>query len=330
MTVYANGASWTAAELLADVRRAARIPAGSLDFTDVNLRRTATEVITSFAGWAMSKAGEARELFQRDYSSATAVIDSPYGPNREILLPPQALAGTIDSVFWVSSDGKERRLELIDIYQQPLQDTADSTGEPWGFALLNHRLRVYPMPQTAGKLRVNYQRRHPELIEDAPTNLATTSGGATTTATTVTFPTSAAPPFNVSDYVDLVNSAYPYQMFLTDVRVTNVGVSDVTVSCDPSLITSDMATGTRIVKSGQSPYIHLPLEFRLCLNEKIAEKLLREVGDARGAMAAGTAAETELQRVIQMLNPRTQSARQKLRNPNSLMRTRRFARWGRF
>lgn len=331
MTVYANGASWTGSELVADVRRKARIPSGSLDFTTANLLREASAVITSFAGWAMSEAGEGRELFQRQYSSATALLDSQYGTDRELLLPPQALADTIDSVFWVNADKtKEIRLQLIDVYAQPVYDTPNSLGEPWGFSMLNHRIRLYPKPQNTGFVRVNYQRRHPELVEDSTANVATTAGIAVTQTDSIDFDTVADPSsaFAAEDYIDVINNAYPYTLFIADARIAAVTISGILIAWPSAIVTADMMEATRVVHSGQSPYVHLPLEFRSCLTEKVAEKVLREIGDKLAADQCGAAAELELQRVIQMLNPRTQSVRQKVKNPNSLMRTRRWARWG--
>jgi hypothetical protein len=80
------------------------------------------------------------------------------------------------------------------------------------------------------------------------------------------------------------------------------------------------------VKSGTSPYVHLPLEFKACLTQKIAAQVLGDIGDAQGALMLEQKAEAELGRVVSMLTPRSKTSRIKVINPHSLLRTRR-ARW---
>jgi hypothetical protein len=87
-------------------------------------------------------------------------------------------------------------------------------------------------------------------------------------------------------------------------------------------------TGMVMQFAGQSRFVHLPLEFKSCFTMKVASQVLAEIGDMQGSGALEQRAEIELQRVVALLSPRSQTARVKVVNPYSLMRTRRWARWG--
>lgn len=321
MSLDANAASWTAAELVADVRRKARIPAGSVDFTDADLRRELSNVIWSFAGWATSQASEGRQMLQlpRTVASAWSV---PYGPLREVDMPPLAVGDAIDGVFWLNSSGQaEKRLALIDLNSQPLYDTPGSQGDPWGYSLIDGRIRVYPRPSTGGTLRINYQRRHGALC-DVDLTRACTSSSSTTSY--VTFSHGSTQLLDVGDYFDVINDQYPYRFVAADAPVSTGSTPTALRTTSLTSTTFDLnPTGMTIVERGQTPYVHLPLEFSQCVAQKGVEAVLRAAGDMVGAQAAAADAVEELGRVIGILNPRTKSARQKVVNPYSHMRSRR-------
>lgn len=324
MTIDSNAASWTAAELVADVRRKARIPAGTVDFTDADLRNEASNVLWSFAGWAMSQSSEGRLISQLQ-RSVSGAISVPYGQAREVDLPPLAVGDAIDGVFWLTSTGQaEKRLALIDLNSQPLYDAPGSSGDPWGYSLIDGRIRVYPRPTTGGQLRINYQRRHGALCDVANTRAVVSFAIATDS---VTFTHVGAALFAVGDFFDLINSEYPYRIVAPDAEVAAGSTSLAPKTLTYSLSSFNLnANDMTLVERGQTPYIHLPLEFRQCVTQKVVEAVLRMAGDEQGAQGAGTNAEVELQRVVQMLNPRTKSTRQKAVNPYSHMRSQR-RRW---
>jgi hypothetical protein len=321
-----NAGSWLASELLSDVRNKARIPAGTVDYTDAILLEEASRAIWSFAGWAMTKSGDGRLLSTLQRASSS-FFSSDYAVQREFDLPWDAVGDTFDSVVWVNSAGVETRLELIPVSEQPLYDTPSSQATtPWCYSAIGGRLRVYPAPSQAGTVRLMYQRRLPRLIAyNAAAHNITNSNAIISTPPSAQLFVADVSGYAANDRVDVIESAYPYRYLVQNALVKQVdtipSTSLVAVSVQPIVPTiGGTYTGYTLVPSGVSPYVMLPLEFKAALTNKIAASLLSDMGDMVGAQAKDQAAELELGRVFDMLNPRSQSNRVKVINPFSLMR----------
>jgi hypothetical protein len=320
MTYDVNSGSWTAAELLSDVRRRAVLPATSTDWTDAALYRECTDVLWSFVGWAMQQAGDGRlsEMFNR---SVSAALGSSYRAASEFELPPLAVADTIEGVTWVDDSGtSERRLQRIDVSEQSLYDQADSFGDPAMYCFLSGRIRIMPQPTTGGVVRFQYQRRHPHLIADTTANVGTTLSISDAGSGYTTFTLSTTTPFALGDSVDLISNQSPYRALFTSLSVGTSAGSSTQLYVPYSYLSSLALSGVRLVDSGSSPYIHYPLELRAAVTEKVAANVLRTIGDRAGAADCEAMAQSELGRVLQMLSPRAKRDRPKVINPYSLMR----------
>lgn len=318
MSYDATGQSFTVADLLARVRTRAVLLTSNVDWTDAKLMAEASDSIHSFINFAVSTSGSGRlvETYNRSISAALA---SSYRAGSEFELPPLALADTVEAVTWISADGvREVPLSLITEAQQSTYDSPPSMGDPSFYSLLSGRIRVYPQPTTGGLLRFTYQRRHPELVADTTANVGTVLTASDQGDGYVLFTLAATSPFGVGDFADLVSDKYPYRPLFTSLYC------DSAVSCRLYLPYAYLApvnvTGMRVVRSGQSPYVHLPLEFRSSLVEHTAAKVMRTIGDFTGAQAADATAGAELVRGIQMLSPRTKQQRPKAVSWSSLLR----------
>jgi hypothetical protein len=318
MPLDVNASTWNAASVLADVRQKARIPAGSLDYTDANLLEEATRQIWSFAGWAMSQAADGRLLTVLDRPSS-ASFDTTYAEGREVDLPFDAVGDGFDSIFWVDAQGNEKRLELVDQYAEPIYDSPASQGSPWGYSLIDGRVRLYPKPSEAGTVRINYHRRLPRLVSDDDARFVSVYA-ATSSQIQVTYVGTQT--IFEDDRFDVINPYYPYRFVVKNAVATSVASLVVTSTTYNSTTNNVDLTSMRLVPSGVSPYVHLPLEFKACLTQKIAAQILGDIGDAQGAAVLEQKAEAELGRVVSMLNPRAKTARQRVVNPHSLMRSR--------
>lgn len=320
MPLDQNALSWTSAQVLSDVRRKASLPATSTDYTDAVILREATDAIWSFAGWALALGAEGR-LLQTMLQPASSVLASDYGTLREFNLPALAVADTIDSVTFRDSSNNEWPLALIDQAEQGSYDTPTTTGTPSGYALLGERIRIYPggVANAGGTFRVNYRRRHPELVADTAliqTTSTISSNGGTLSNVVLTQPYT----FAVGDELDIFAPSYPYRLQVAGARVTQL-VPTNTVAIDvPFSYFGSTVAGLRVAKAGTSPFVALPLEFRQALNNKIVSALLRDAGDLQGMNAAEAAAKDELSRVMQLLSPRVKRDRPKAVNPFSLLR----------
>ena len=318
-----NAGSWTAAELLSDVRRAASLPVTSTDFPDAVLMREATDVLWSYAGWAMQQAGEGRltDLLERP---VTGLLSSAYRAGSELELPPLAIGDTVDAVTWLNAQGtSESRLQRIDASLQPDYDRPGATGAPQAYALLGSRIRLYPRPDQGGTVRLTYQRRHPHLIADTTTTVGTLLNAATTIApgiTQFTLTSDVSMGLMVLDTVDLLSGQAPYRPLATGLSVWSVNLALLQLQIPLSTLSGLNLYGVRVVRSGQSPYVHYPLELRASVTEKIAANVMRRFGDLTNAQASEQIALGELQRVITMLSPRVKRDRPKVVNPYSHLR----------
>ncbi len=328
MATDRNASTWTSAQVLSDVRRRASLPVTSTDWTDAVILREASEVLWDFTGWALASGGEGRLLSSLD-RPVTAALTGAYG-TREFLIPPLAIASTIDSVTWTdATNTNESRLARIDGAVEPDYASVGAVGSPGAYAIIGDRIRVYPIPSTGGVLRINYQRRHPELVADTAANAGTVASAALATSTTTTLTESVGiTGLSVGDTVDVLRGQYPYAPIIASAEVTALPTgTTITVDQALNVFSGHDLVGARVVRAGQSPYVAMPLELRSCFNEKVTANILRALGDLSGSQAAETAAAQHLARVMQMFSPRAKRDKPKAVNPYSHLRQQ-FRRWG--
>ncbi len=310
--------TWTAAQVLTDVRRKASLPVTSTDWTDAVILREATDVLWSFAGWALAQAGEGRLWSSLD-RPVTGALSGALGV-REFTAPPLAVAGTLENVTWTDSSGRtQSRLVRVDGAEEGVWWGSQETGAPTMYALLGDRVRIYPIPNSGGTLRFTYQRRHAELVTDVAANVGTVSTVTGTTQATVNM-SAAITGLAVGDPIDVIRATHPHAPIVASAEV--VTASPLVIDAAAALFTGADAAGARVVRAGQSPYVSLPLEMRAAFTEKVCANILRIVGDLQGMQAAEQAAGLELSRVMQLLSPRSKRDKPFAVNPFSHMRAR--------
>jgi len=314
-----NALTWTTAQVLTDVRRKASLPVTSTDWTDAVVLREATDVLYAFSGWALAQAGEGRLISSLD-RTVTAALVGAYG-TREFMLPAHAVAATLESVTWTDAAGQNQaRLARIDGGAEPDYSTPQGLGSPGAYSLLADRIRVYPAPNTGGTLRITYQRRLPELVLDAAANVATVSALSGTTTSVLTVSGALTPALTAGDTVDVLRAQYPYAPIVASAEVLSMASTTPTLDVPAAQFVGHEYVGARLVRSGQSPYVPLPLEMRNAFNEKVAANILRTMGDLQGSQAAEQSATLELGRIMQLLSPRAKRDRPRAINPYSHLR----------
>lgn len=319
MSVDNNVASWTSAQLVADVKRKARIPTNSTDWTTTAVLRECSDQLWTFVAWAQTRGADGRLVTTYDRSVA-ASLPSPYRAAGEFLLPPLAVGDTIQSVKWIDSTSQnEYDLSLTDV-SFSATSPSEASSIPTHYSLLADRIRVYPSPNTSGTIRFNYPRRHPELCDDttalAPVvNSVSDPGGGYTRFTLAT-----SSPFVIGQYVDLVNNQYPYRTIFSDLYCGATAGSTVDLYIPHSYANAVTPASMRLVRAGQLPYVQLPLEFRTTLTWKVAAEILVQVGDMTAASAAESMADKSMDRVLGIITRRDKSDRVKVINHYSLAR----------
>ena len=321
-----NANTWTATEVIADVRRRARISDTDLDYTDTVILREATDKIWSIAARIEAQARDGRKTFA---VSRAVTTDSVIASGSNYVLPPMCSAEAVSSIIWVDAGGTENKLSYVSIDREA--EYKGESGTPIAYSLLDREVQLYPDPTgVTGSLRIIYQRRHPALsagtLTSAVTAIATASAGAATKFTVAT-PLSAD---NVAgSWVDVVGTRAPHGVHYADAIITVVAGSDYTVSVPyATMLAAADSTASRnaLQLSGTSFYVQLPLEMRSALTGLTAAAILSQIGDA-GASAMEKAAMAELDDISGFLNTRTKGTKEKIINRNSLMRSRARNSW---
>lgn len=319
MTTDFNAATWTASDLLTEVYRAARLPdGGTVDYTPTVVLREATDAIWNYAGLAVANARDGRLATSILRTVSTSSVTTS---GQDYELPPMAVGDTIDSVTWINASGLlELPLQVVPLGLETTFSTPSSTGAPAHFALLEGVLRIYPRPSETGSLRIVYQRRHGQLVVGSDTSAVsavTNNAGfarVTLTSTPATFVANA--------WLDFMSATYPYRTKIHGASITTAhGSNQFTLSTAYTAFLAASLVGDTAVIYGKTPYVSLPMEVRLPLTEKIAAKVLADIGDMSLSAQREASAERGMARAQQVLNPRAKAAQQKMYNPRSLMRS---------
>lgn len=320
-----NANTWTATEVIADVRRRARISDTDLDYTGDVILREATDKIWSIAARVEAQARDGRKTFA---VSRAVTTDSVLDSGSNYVLPPMCSGEAVSSIFWVDAGGTETKLSYVSIDREA--EYKGESGAPIAYSLLDREVQLYPDPTgVSGSLRIIYQRRHPALStgsQSPVTAIATASAGA---ATKFSLSNGLGADVVAGSWVDVVGTRVPHGVHYADAIVTAVSSLDYTVSVPYATMTAaadSTASRNALQPSGMSFYVQLPLEMRSALTGLTAAAILSQIGDA-GASAMEKAAMLELDDISGFLNTRTKGTKEKIINRNSLMRSRARNSW---
>lgn len=287
--------------------------------------REATDEVWGFAGHLVSSArnGRMATTLLRAVTSSSVVTSG-----QDYELPPMAVGDAIDSVAWLNAAGtQELPLQVVPLGLEADYGPASVIGDPTHYALLDGVARIFPRPGTSGSLRINYQRRHGELVAGSDTASVTavvdTGGFARVTLT------STPASFVAAAWLDFMGVTYPYRTKLHGASITTAhGSNQFTLSATYAAFLAADLVGDTAVIYGKTPYVHLPMELRSALTARVAAKIARQLGDFQMAAMHDAAANLDAQRAAAVMTPRTKSQREKAYNPRSLLRGRMRGWWG--
>lgn len=282
----------------------------------------ATNEIWGFAGPAVAAARGGR--------LATSILRAVTGSSvtttgQDYELPPMAVGDCIESVTWVNAAGtQEWPLQVVPLGLETDWNPPSSVGEPTHYALLDGAVRIYPRPPTGaaqGSLRVVFQRRHGALVagSDTASVTAVVDNGGFARVTLTSTPSS----FVAAAWLDFVGVTYPYRIKVGGASITTShGSNQFTLGVTYAAFLAAGLVGDTAVIYGKTPYVHLPLELRSYLTNKIAAKISRQLGDLQLAAALDAAVVRDAAVANETLTPRTKAQREKAYNPRSLLRQR--------
>lgn len=321
-----NAATWSASDLLTDVYRACRMPdTGTIDYTPPVVLSMASQAIHDWAGSLVSGAGQGRAVTVLTRAITTAAVDTA---GQVYELPPMASADAVDAVTWLDTfANSERRLETIPRAMESIFSQPSANGCPEVYALEAGTIRVLPRPVQQGSLKIQYQRRHGQLVSGTDTtsviSFATASAGAATAITVGAVPSS----FVVGAWIDVFGRYYPHRTKIHGARITSVVGLVVTVAVAYADAVAYGVADDTLCIYGKTPYVQLPLEMREPLTRHIQSRITLELGDMGVAAAADQMAAVGALRVQAQLSPRVKSTPQKFYNPRSLARGGLRRRW---
>jgi hypothetical protein len=317
-----NANTWTAAEVVSDVRRRARISDTDLDYTDDVILREATDKIWSIAARVEAQARDGRKTFA---VSRTVTTDSVIASGANYVLPPMCSGESVSSILWVDASGSAMKLPYVSVDREA--EYLGESGTPIAYSLLDREVKLYPEPTgVTGSLRIIYQRRHPAL--SAGTQTGTVTAIVTASAGTETkFSLSSGLGADVvpGSWVDVVGKRVPHGVHYADAIVTAVAGADYTVSVPYAtmLAAADSTPGRNALQpSGTSYFVQLPLEMRSALTGLTAGAIMSSIGDKAEGQSMSNAAMAELDDISGFLATRTKGTKEKIINRSSLMRSR--------
>lgn len=312
-----TAATWTASELLTSIYRACRLPdSGTIDYSPTVVLTMADEAIHDWGGHLLSTARDGRLCTSTLRSLADDVTELN---GNEYALPPMAVANTIESVKWLddSDQASPVPLTVIPGGMSAIFERGTEAGRPTCYALKAQTLSVYPRPESRGSLRIEYMRRHGQLVvgSDTTTVVSTAAFGGGSTFEIAATPSS----FVEGAWVDIVSRYYPYRI-KASFRIEGISMNVIGLLIPLEELDALDPVGETVVIHGKSPYVSLPLEMKGPLVQQIATQIAAELGDLQLSTGYNTLAKEGAARARDMLSPRAKSDKQKLINPNSLAR----------
>lgn len=317
-----NNVSWTADDLLTDVRLEAAVPSDSSDYSDSVVLQLASEIVWTVASSGLAKDHSGGRFIR--YTERTINTDHIASEPDLYALPAFAVGQTITHVTVVDSNGAERDLEPIETGTGiDIRQLGNSEkGTPHYYSIEDDTIRLHPEPQATNTdtLRIYYQRRRSSLALTSSCMQITsvTDGDGDLQIAGSSIPSSWPSP----DYrVDIVGQYSPHRHEYLDIQVDSESGGTTLVSTgNYSAINGYLNTGSYACLSGTSCYVQLPVEMRRPVTKLVAAEILDQLGDYAGSNHKVGIASRMLGAVQDVAQPRVKRQRPLVLNHHSLMR----------
>lgn len=277
----------TTADLIADIKNRAFMPATQSTFEDSDLLDIANgEMHTIIVPMILST---------MEHYLVTSEDKTVTASSRSFRINPRAIASGLSDVTFV--DGSvERSIPRID----------DRASTRTGFRITGNKI-TFTGSET-GTARLYFNLRPGNMIE---TTSAAKITAFDTTARTVTVD-SAPSGFIVGDYDIHWPSGFEYTGF--DLAVSGVAANVLTFSSD---LPSDIAIDQWVSLAGYTPVVEIPLEIHPYLAQLVATQVLESIGDHDSMTASQNKLRTYQENALSMLNPRVDGEARRLVPPRN-------------
>jgi hypothetical protein len=292
---------YTAAGLLAEIRRRARIPDTDPDFTDINLLKEAdSQTLETFVPLIQA----ARSDYYMRYEDLAIVAGQVRYP-----LPSRSVASRVRQILWVDGAGIE--WELNPHLTTDQVRWSGMSGTPEAYAIRDDELIIYPMPGAPeGAIRVWYEYRPARLVTTGFFTVESVAPGTVTLTAPVTWT-------NASTY-DFVKATPPFVTLGVDADPTGTGALAV-VPFPAASIPLRLSAGDYMCLPGETPVPQIPAELQSALALAVATEIISQYAPEQSVLLY-----QKLGKVLEdqkaMLAPRSRGRSIKVVNRNSFFR----------
>jgi hypothetical protein len=303
--------AWTTTELLADIRRRARLSTTDPDHTDANLLLDADgqmdELIVPLVLGANS------DFYVRTEDQPITVGQALYP------VPSRAVANVPRQVFVVDSSG-----QAVELPHVPMNDRYNypPTGSPCAYTMQDDCVLLLPTPEsTADTLRIAYEYQPGKLVLPSACGLTIDVAVATGIVECALVPTT----WTGATLLDIVRGTSPFSLLaenLNPAAVTTGALGFVTFAVadlPPAQRFANESFGDYLCPTGTTCLPQIPADLHSVLALAVAVEVLDQVGDP---LAQGMRGKLELavRRAAGKLQPRVKGAPHKIVSRNSYLR----------
>lgn len=239
-------------------------------------------------------------------------------PDANARIPmPNSVASTIRTITW-NNNGSPTPLVRVEPENAFLYQRQNGGNQPYGYMLKAYEIQILPTNIGSVSVHIDFMERPPAMVLEEDAGLIASHVGLALTLTDVPLSWQSSTP----DAVDLISSESPFKTVASDVTVSSLAGSVLTLS---GIDTSLVEDGFWVSDVGTNPFPAVPIEFHPLLQRSVINELYAGTGDKRldGSMKLQTKLEMDLARTM---SPRTQGSARPIVNKNSVG-MRNFARW---
>lgn len=239
-------------------------------------------------------------------------------PDSNARIPvPNSVASTIRTITW-NNNGAPTPLVRVEPENSFLYQRANGGNQPYGYMLKAYEIQILPTNIGSVSVHIDFMERPPAMVLESDAGLISSHSGLALTLSAVPLAWQSSTPSTV----DLISSESPFKTVASDVAVSSLSGSVLTLSGISSSLVED---GFWVSDPGTNPFPAVPIEFHPLLQRSVITELYSGTGDKRidSSMKLQKKLEDELSRTMA---PRTQGSARPIINKNSVG-MRNFARW---
>ena len=293
---------YTSTAIIESVKFRALIPSSQKLYSDSDIcKLVSQEMKSSIVPFIMSVR---EDHFLAYYDQDIVTSQASY------TLPSRAIGSKLKDVVLLDSSGDEVGIERLD------PDILKRNGIGLsGFYFIDDVVRIYPDCQNLGNydLRMKYYRRPNDLVQTTSVGKITAINTGTKKITLDRIPST----WTTSYVFDLIKGVPPFRSHGDDLVVTAIDSVAKTVTFSATLPTA-LAVNDWCCDAGSSPVAQVPFDIYDLLSQRVAVKILENIGDSEGLKNAADLYTDMKESAKFLLTPRSDGSPKKINRSSRL------------